>query len=151
MVTYKRAREFEYTGFLQLMRQTTGTDYELVLNLMGMDWEGFAHRFRTTGQVYGIYENDDLAGFYWVEMREDTLHLHGLIVSGEFQRKGIGTEVLHKIESEYGDLVSRIELGVDQANTRAKALYERLGYHVVKTLDDVDFCVMQKVLANRKS
>jgi ribosomal protein S18 acetylase RimI-like enzyme len=147
MITYKPAREEQYGEFLELMRQTTDTDYESVLELLGMSWEEFAHSFRTLGQVYGIYEGDDLAGFYWIELRGDVLHLHGLILDERFQGRGLGTGVLKKIGAEYGDQVRYIELGVDQANTRAKALYERLGYRIVKTREDVGFYIMQKELA----
>lgn len=151
MITYKPAREEQYGEFLELMRRTTDTDYESVLEVLGMSWREFAHSFRTLGQVYGIYEDNDLAGFYWIESRGDVLHLHGLILDEGFQGRGIGTEVLRKLGAEYRDQVRYIELGVDQANSRAKAFYERLGYQVVEALDDVGFYIMQKELASGNS
>jgi ribosomal protein S18 acetylase RimI-like enzyme len=146
MITYKPARDEQYDEFLKLMRQATDTDYEGVLELMGMNWEEFAGSFRTLGQVYGICDEDDLAGFYWIELRGDVLHLHGLILDEGFRGRGLGTGVLKKIEAEYRDQVRCIELGVDQTNTRAKHLYESLGYQVVESLDDVGFYIMQKEL-----
>lgn len=147
MITYKPAQEEQYNEFLGLMRHQTDTDYEGVLEVLGMSWEEFTGRFRTLGQVYGIYEDDDLVGFYWIELRGEALHLHGLILDEGFQGRGIGTEVLRKLAAEYGDRARYIELGVDQTNTKAKALYERMGYRVVKILEDVGFYVMQKELA----
>jgi ribosomal protein S18 acetylase RimI-like enzyme len=147
MITYKPARDEQYDEFLKLMRRTTDTDYEGVLELMGISWKEFAGSFRTLGKVYGIYEDDDLAGFYWIELRGDVLHLHGLILDEGFQGRGLGTGVLKKIEAEYRDQVRCIESGVDQTNTRAKHLYERMGCQVVKTLEDVRFYIMQKELA----
>jgi ribosomal protein S18 acetylase RimI-like enzyme len=146
MITYRLASEEQYDEFLALMRRQTDTDYERVLEVLGMSWEEFAGSFRTLGQVYGIYEDDDLAGFYWMELRGEALHLHGLILNEGFQGRGIGTRVLGNLAAEYRDQARYIELGVDQTNTKAKALYERVGYRVVKTLEDVGFYVMQKAL-----
>ncbi|HZD55717.1 MAG TPA: GNAT family N-acetyltransferase, partial [Anaerolineales bacterium] len=125
MITYRLASEEQYDEFLALMRRQTDTDYERVLEVLGMSWEEFAGSFRTLGQVYGIYEDDDLAGFYWMELRGEALHLHGLILDEGFQGRGIGTRVLGNLAAEYRDQARYIELGVDQTNTKAKALYER--------------------------
>ena len=57
---------------------------------------------RARGEVLAIYQDADLAGFYWIEEREDTLHLHGLILKPENQGQGIGTEVLSMLTSQYG-------------------------------------------------
>ena len=55
MITYKPARDEQYDEFLKLMRRTTDTDYEGVLELMEISWKEFAGSFRTLGKVYGIY------------------------------------------------------------------------------------------------
>jgi ribosomal protein S18 acetylase RimI-like enzyme len=48
--------------------------------------------------------------------------------------------------ARYRGRVDVIELGVQRDNVRAKALYERLGFQVVKTLEDLGFDIMQKPL-----
>jgi ribosomal protein S18 acetylase RimI-like enzyme len=98
------------------------------------------------GQVYGIYQDGQLAGFYWIEEREDTLHLHGLILKSEFQGQGIGSQVLAMLAASYRSRVKAIELGVHRSNERAIALYERTGFETARTLDDLGFLVMQKPL-----
>ncbi len=118
------------------------------LELMRMTWEEFAHLFMTVGQVYGIYEDHRLAGFYWIEERGNVLHLHALVLKEEFQGKGIGTRVLKMLEKKYKNDVKYIELGVHISNERARALYEGLGYEIVKTIDDLGFHIMKKHLSN---
>lgn len=70
---------------------------------MQMNLEEFSRLFRTVGEVYGIYQDGELAGFYWVEPRETTLHLHGLILRPEFQGQGIGREVLSYLDEQYSE------------------------------------------------
>jgi RimJ/RimL family protein N-acetyltransferase len=113
---------------------------------LDMTWEEFPHLFRTVGDAYGIYEDGELTGFYWVEIREAVLYLHGLMVKEPFRGHCIGTRVLHELEARYGDGLNTIELGVHGSNRRAKKLYQRLGYEMVKTSDDLGFDVMQKHL-----
>jgi ribosomal protein S18 acetylase RimI-like enzyme len=132
------------------MLEQTDTDYVRVLGLMGLTWEEYAQLFRTRGQVFGIYSDEQLVGFYWIELRGVGLHLHGLILEDGFHGKGIGTAVLKKLEHDYKEKAHHIELGVDQTNMRAKALYERIGYEVVEVLDDVGFYVMQKQLSHEE-
>ena len=147
MLTYEPARVEQYDEFLQLMRNHTANYLERTMELMQMTWQQFVHLFRTVGQVYGIYEDDQLAGFYWIEEREKVLHLHGLVLTGQFQGEGIGTQVLKMLESMYRGSMDAIELGVHKCNEKARVLYERLGYETVKRLDDLGFYIMQKRLS----
>lgn len=145
-MTYEPAKGEEYDDFLRLTREHGAAYLERTLALMGMTWEAYGQLFRTVGEVYGVYEDRELAGFYWVEERESVLHLHGLILKEGFRGRGIGTRVLRDLEVRHGEGVAAIELGVHESNRRAKALYERRGYETVKRLDDVRFEVMQKAL-----
>ncbi len=150
MLTYEPVKSEEYDEFLQLLRDSA-TDYlESTLALMQMTWKQFADLFRTRGQVYGIYRDGQLAGFYWIEERDQVLHLHGLILREQFQGKGIGTQVLQMLAAKYRGSVRAIELGVHKSNDRAKTLYKRLGYETVKTWDDLGFLIMQKPLRARE-
>lgn len=149
MLTYEPAKKDQYAEFLHLMRNHAADYLEHTLQLMQMTWQQFDHLFRTVGQVYGIYEDEKLAGFYWIEERGRILHLHGLVLKGECQGKGIGTQVCEMLEVTYRSRMDAIELGVHQSNERAKALYEKLGYETVRTLDDLGFYLMQRHLSTR--
>ena len=146
MLTFRKAESHLYDALMQLQEEQAGHYLNQTLALMGTTWQEYAELFRTVGQVYGIYQDGRLAGFYWIEERDRILHLHGLILTTEFQGQGIGSHVLQMLETEYRGRVEAIELGVHESNARAIALYQRFGYRTVKTLADLGFFVMQKAL-----
>ena len=146
MLTFKLATGDQYETFFQLMLNEA-SDYLLrTMELMHMTLEQARHLFEHVGQVYGIYEDDKSVGFYWIEERYKVLHLHGLVLREEFQGKGIGTQVLKMLESEYGPRVAAIELGVHQSNEKAKRLYERMGFQTVIYRSELGFYIMRKSL-----
>jgi len=146
MITYQPPTPGQYNEFLQLMWDD-GQDYmDIAMQVMQMTWEQYAALFRTRGEVQAIYQDDKLAGFYWIEERDDTLHLHGLILKSEFQGRGIGTQVLTMLADRFTGKLNRIELGVYQKNSRAIRLYEKMGFCITKSLDDLPFYIMHKPL-----
>jgi ribosomal protein S18 acetylase RimI-like enzyme len=144
MLSYRPAAAEQYDGFFQLMAAESKDYLDSTLQLMGADWDRFAQLFHTVGQVFGIYSEDGCAGFYWVEVRDAVLHLHGLILSPEFQGKGIGKQVLADLEAKYQGDVEAIELGVHRSNQRALTLYQQAGFETVKTLEELGFLILQK-------
>ena len=127
-------------------------DYlETLLTSMEMSIEQFSEILRSVGQVYSILEDDHVAGFYWIEERGRELHLHGLVLKTECQGRRIGTQTLETLEEQYEESIDLIELGVHQATHRAIQLYEKLGYKIAASLDDLGFYVMQKdLMGNRQ-
>lgn len=144
-VRYERASAGDYDKFLGWTRDEAGY-LGPTLELMQMTWPEFETLFRTVGQVYGICEDGQPAGFYWIEERDAVLHLHGLILQESFRGRGIGTKALKMLEDRYREEMDVIELGVHESNVRARALYDKLGYETVKVLDHLGFYVMQKRL-----
>jgi len=149
MLNLTPATPEQYDEFFQLMQDEAADYLEHTLNLMQMSSDQFKRLFQTVGKIYGIYQDGQLAGFYWIEERERTLHLHGLVLRQAFQRKGIGTEVLHRLEAEYRSRMDAIELGVHQSNEGAKSLYEKLGYRTVDYRSELGFIIMQKSLQEK--
>jgi ribosomal protein S18 acetylase RimI-like enzyme len=143
MLTYAAPTAEQYDQSLKMMWDDGQEYWENTLRLMQMTWEQYAQIFRTLGEVQAIYQDDQLAGFYWTELREHTLHLHGLILKPEFRGQGIGTAVLNKLSQSSSGKVARIELGVYQGNTGAIRLYQRMGFTITRTLDDLHFYIMQ--------
>lgn len=147
MLSFSPATPGQYDEFLKMMWDD-GQDYwENTLRVMQMTWEEYAQIFHTRGEVFAIFQDDALAGFYWIEERVDTLHLHGLILKTGYQGQGIGTTILTMLANRYSGKLDKIELGVYQANSGAIRLYEKLGYCITKRLDDLQFFIMQKPLA----
>jgi ribosomal protein S18 acetylase RimI-like enzyme len=119
MLTFTPATPDQYDEFLQMMWDD-GQDYlEHTMRVMQMSWEQYDHIFRTRGEVQAIYQDTNLAGFYWIEEREDTLHLHGLILKPKFQGLGIGTAILTMLADQYTGKLDKIELGAYQENVKA--------------------------------
>jgi ribosomal protein S18 acetylase RimI-like enzyme len=146
MLTYSPPTPEQYDEFLQMMWDDGQAYWENTMRIMQMTWEEYTQIFRTRGEMKAIYLDDNLAGFYWIEEREDTLHLHGLILKTIFQRQGIGTAVLTMLAEKYTGKLGKIELGVYQTNSGAIRLYEKMGFQITRSLDDLRFYIMQKPL-----
>lgn len=83
-------------------------------------------------------------GFIWLMLQQTgTLHtvvIVNILVYEEFRGQGYGTRVLHLVEEKARSLgIGRITLHAFGHNTRARSLYERLGYtttnvHMAKNL-----------------
>jgi len=61
----------------------------------------------------------------------DTCHIGRLVVHPDFQRRGIGRQLMHEIERRFPH-VQRFELFTGHASTPALRLYEGLGYTEIK-------------------
>ena len=147
MLAYLPAQPAQYDEFFELMAAESQEYLETTLTLMQMDRPHFRQLFQTVGEVYGIYSDEWLAGFYWIEVRESVLHLHALTLHPEYQGQGIGHAVFKWLEEQYHNRIHALELGVHRSNERALALYQKLGFTIIKSLDELGFYVMQKRLA----
>ena len=75
----------------------------------------------------------------------ETVHIGKLMVHPEMQRKGIGTELLLKMENEFSGC--RYELFTSTRSVGNIRLYERLGYETYKeesVSSELQFVYMQK-------
>lgn len=142
MLKFIPANPEQYDEFLQMMWEDGQEYWENAMRIMQMTWEEYAQIFRTRGEVRAIYQDDDLAGFCWIEERDDTFHLHGLILKTGFQGQEIGTAVLTMLAEKYTGKMHKIELGVYQANTGAIRLYEKMGFQITRRLGDLGFYIM---------
>jgi ribosomal protein S18 acetylase RimI-like enzyme len=131
---------------LDLIYHQAASAIKPTLDLVQMTWEDFGERFRDTGQVYRICSQGELAGLFWIEQREDILHLHGLILLPAFQGRGFGRRVLEHLAARYCGQARAIELGVHESNAPARKLYERCGFEVVRYRPEVGFYILQKPL-----
>lgn len=151
MLTYTKPNIEEFDRLFDLMRDETSDYLKDSLWMIGLTMSAFRSKFKSVGEVVEICHDEEAAGFYWIEQRDDILHLHGLILRREFQGRGLGVMVMDHIERQCGHDVSAIELGVYHDNLAARKLYDRMGYKTVRTLDDVHFDVMRKHLSKRKA
>ncbi|UCD17998.1 MAG: GNAT family N-acetyltransferase [Candidatus Zixiibacteriota bacterium] len=138
----------DYDEFLALLKQEASEYLERSLELIGLTMWKFSKAIRTVGEVFRIECQSRPAGYYWIEKRGNVLHIHGIVLRPEFQGMGIAGSIMTLLAENYRGEVDLIELGVHDSNVRARELYQKLGYNVVKRMDEVGFDIMQKRLAN---
>ncbi len=145
-VAIRPAKEDQYDRFVDLIETEAADYFEKSLMMMGMPVDTFKRLFRVAGWVYGVYDGRALAGFAWIELRGEVLHIHGLVLWKEFQGRGIGTHILGTLEKEFHGKAKAIEIGVYSSNDRASAFFERQGYRVDRAREDLGFHVLRKPL-----
>ncbi len=145
-VEVRPAKEDQYDGFVRLIEEEASDYFQRSLRMMGMPVDTFRRLFRVAGWVYGVYEGKRLDGFCWIELRSGVLHIHGLVLSKEYQGHGVGTRVLDILEKEFKGKATAIEIGVYSSNERAREFFERHGYRVDRARQDLDFHVLKKPL-----
>jgi ribosomal protein S18 acetylase RimI-like enzyme len=120
------AEDFAFVWWLQattmrpLVEQIWGWDEATQRNL-------FRARFDGASRQIIVVEGRD-AGVLEVERRPDTLEIATLQIAFEVQSHGIGAAVLRDLIAEARAQRQPATLQVFQINTRARALYERLGF-----------------------
>lgn len=88
-----------------------------------------------------VYVNEEKAGYYHFFQNDDGLfELDDLYIFSDYQRMGIGTEIINKCCMEAN---SPVYLYVFIKNQGAVALYERLDFKIVQTIEDSRY-LMQK-------
>lgn len=147
-LTYKLADETDLDDLYQMMQDESSDYINDSLWKLGMTDGLYRAKFESVGDVYNIYCEGDLAGFYWVEKREDVLHLHAIILRGQYQGQGLGRQAMEAIIEEHRFGMKTMELGVYHDNFAARRLYEKMGFDVVRFMDDVQFYIMQKDLVS---
>lgn len=146
-ITFECAKtEQQFEEVLALIYHQHEDYLEPKLDLVQLTADQFGRYLRTTGVVYRILIDRQLAGMCWVEEKGEKLHLHGLVVDPHLQGQGIGTQALKTIENIYRSRLRWVELWVHGSNRRARALYERCGFQTVEFVHDTGFFVMQKAL-----
>src|SRR6266536_4799843 len=90
-----------------------------------------------TREVYGAFEEDRVLGFVILNMAGAFVGYIQTICVGEGDRsRGIGTRLMRFAEERIFREAPHVFLCVSSFNTRAKALYERLGYEMVGEMKD---------------
>ncbi len=107
-----------YAGREQAIREEN-LDMNVLLDDLRRRWE--------VAQVQIISLGDEAVGWRQIALKDDSLFLVQLFIRSEFQGKGIGTQVMHRIIDEGRAIEKAITLGVVKTNP-ALRLYTRLGF-----------------------
>ena len=98
----------------------------------------------TYGQIYMLEHEGSMAGYGLIaktfsqEAGGYVYWLEELYILEEYRSKGLGSEFFAYMEAHREEGVTRFRLEIEDDNTRAKALYEKLGYQ------DLDYRQMKK-------
>ena len=82
--------------------------------------------------VYGYYLNNNLVGFIHVLRTFECLEIINVVVDGEYRRQGIAFELIKFLEKNY-DGIEYILLEVNEKNSSAINLYNKLGFNIINT------------------
>ncbi len=138
-------------AFIQLSWEEAGQYLEPALRSLNLDLDSFSQAARQTGSLYGVLTGDELpgscpSGYCWVELRGDTLHLHGLAFYPERRGRGLGGMALELLARQYCDQARVMELGVHDSNRGARRLYERHHFVEVRRRQELGFAILQRDL-----
>ncbi len=117
---FQYCKRLYFTGMTEIIE-------ELHLN-MAAQAVGFREQWALT-QVRIITVDSSDVGWLQSTIQDDVLFVAQLFVDGPFQRKGIGTEVMHHLIGEAARLNQAVCLAVVKINP-ALRLYERLGFQI---------------------
>ena len=102
------------------------------------DYAGAERLFCDPGKESWLVEMDGApAGFIVLEMQGAFVgYIKSICIAPEFRGSGLGTRTLHFAEQRIFSRFPNVFLCVSSFNTRARKLYERLGYELVGELRD---------------
>jgi ribosomal protein S18 acetylase RimI-like enzyme len=131
-IQFRSATDADYDFLYNL---TVATMKEYVAAIWGWDEAWQQNYFRETlpnkpWQVI-VVDNVDVGAFV-VEERPEEIYIANLYILPNFQKQGIGSEVVRRIQKRSNELGVPVALDVLRSNPNARRLYERLGFKTVK-------------------
>jgi ribosomal protein S18 acetylase RimI-like enzyme len=133
-----------------LLRAVTPADYEYlksvhhsalrehVTKIWGWDEEAQDNFFKEdfeSGQIRLIEINNEAIGYLQIDEGPKLVSIVNILILREFQGRGYGTQILQSILAEASTSGKAVRLGVFKINTRARKLYESLGFKVCDETD----------------
>jgi ribosomal protein S18 acetylase RimI-like enzyme len=119
-------RHFLYRLHVETMR-------DVIESTWGWDeeWQRADFEKRFEESPYFVVEADEIAvGAVCVERRPDCFYILEMQLLPEYQGRGLGTDVVRSIIRDAASERLPVGLSVVPANTRARHLYERLGFEI---------------------
>ncbi len=102
----------------------------------GIDKQEFFFVDDDKGQNIGMVRIMDEDLLYWGEVKGKSKFVHSLVVREEYNGKGIGSEILHRIENlARKENCEFLRLDCDSKNPKLCSFYENLGFEKVGTAE----------------
>lgn len=133
-----------YDLSFKLMLDLTSSYIYKVLKMMDISLDEFKYMMMTLGDVYILNDHHQYVGFYWIETRDDRLHIHAICIESMYQNQGYGKYLMNDIFEHTKKDITMIELGVETNNKIAIGWYKKLGFNIERELEDLGFYIMTK-------
>lgn len=98
--------------------------------------------------IFKAIVNDEIVGAIRALLKNETCYIGKLSVHPSFQKQGIGTKLIKKVEETFKD-ISRFELFTGNKSERNILLYEKLGYRkfkIEKYSKESEFVYLEKCI-----
>jgi len=135
MISYRQAEENDFDLTLKIKSRSIRQYIEQIWG-----WDDHAQlayhkkQFNPKHLKIILYHNTEV-GLIDMEETIDTFFLANILVDQDFQGQGIGKSVMKDIIEQATQQNKKIELQVFKINTRAKKLYEKLGFNITGETD----------------
>jgi len=124
---YMLSFEIRKNALSQYVKQTWGWDEE---------WQLKYHKEDFNTEILSIIEvAGEPAGTLEYYYDEHSMIISGIYIIDKFQNRGIGTDIIMKLHKEADTKGKQVRLQVLKVNTKAKKLYENLGYTLYNTTE----------------
>ena len=147
MVRFGVPTSDQRSEFFRMILAQLGEQTDSALESLGLSREDFARLYDVTGEVRTISTQDAHAGYLWIELRERIVHIHGFILFEEMRGRGVGSQAVRALASEFERRAGFIELGVQESNPRAIRFYERLAFRESAVSTASGFKILRKRIA----
>lgn len=118
-----------------MLRMTRENMSQIILSSWGLEWkdETLLETLLDQALVTEVLKEDDrIMGYYCLDQRGDYLFVVSIQLAKEYQRIGIGREMMERIEElAIRSGLEGVELCVQCTNCLAKGFYEHMGYRLV--------------------
>jgi ribosomal protein S18 acetylase RimI-like enzyme len=127
--------------------------YQIYVERIGREPAPMIANFQVSidqGQLYVADWEGKIAGFVVFYAKHDHVHLENVAVNSDFQKKGIGLQLIQFVEEQALDKgFDRIELYTHEKMTENLGIYPRLGYREFerRTEDGFDRVYFEKYIS----
>ena len=116
-----------------MIRELNKKEYAVILDLAKNIKPNFTINDFSLNSIVIVYELDSkIVGFLEYYINYETIELLNIAVDINYRNKGIGTNMISYLTKISG--IDRIMLEVRESNKEALALYNKLGFSIVRTI-----------------
>ncbi|MFP5041473.1 GNAT family N-acetyltransferase [Parasediminibacterium sp. JCM 36343] len=144
-ISYRAATKDD---FALTLRIKTNALRQYIEEVWGWD-DAYQYNFHSESfgptRILIIQANNTAIGYIETVETETTVHIFNILIEAAYQQKGIGTRILNNILDKAGIDKKAVQLEVLQINTKARQLYERLGFVILEKTDVKYIMVKAKI------